>query len=266
MKQEIIKERIEEVREELRREHLSAFVFSSLRPERKEYMVVTLKSVASWVNGVSEEVGNLTIAEWIGRELEDMADKDVGIDGMLNPVTDVETLKEALKHQGGITLRTNFNPLQRIWKESVRPTPIEILPLELPDEEVRMKLTRIRRALREQHADGMLMMHWEDIVWTLNLKDDEVRHYGDMAAFLLIASNQTTIYINKVCISEAMKTYLSVQDITIADSRDINKGLKDYFEYNILLDPHEVCYTLFQQVERKIVRGTSPVFAMRQKK
>lgn len=265
MEQKVIKERIEEVREELRREHLSAFVFSSLRPERKEYMVVTLKSVASWVNGVSEEAGNLTIAEWIGRELEDMADKDVGIDGMLNPVADIEVLKEALKHQGGITLRTNFNPLQRIWKDSIRPTPIEILPLELPDEEVRMKLTRIRRALREQHADGMLMMHWEDIVWTLNLKDDEARHYGDMAAFLLIASNQATIYINKVYVSESMKTYLSVQDIAIADSRDINKGLKDYFEYNILLDPQEVCYTLYQQVERKIVRGTSPVFAMRQK-
>ena len=206
----MIKERIEEVREELRREHLSAFVFSSLRPERKEYVVVTLKSVASWVNGVSEEAGNLTIAEWIGRELEDMADKDVGIDGMLNPTADVEALKEALKRQGGITLRTNFNPLQRIWKDAVLPTPIEILPLQLPDEEVRMKLTHIRRALREQHADGMLMMHWEDIVWTLNLKDDEVRHYGDMAAFLLIASNQTTIYIKCCRSSNATATLTSM--------------------------------------------------------
>lgn len=265
MEKEIVKEQIEEVREELRREHLSAFVFSFLYPEQREYIVVTLKSVAMWVNGVSQEAGNLTIAEWIGRELENMPDKDVGIDGMLNPVADVEELKEALMRQGGITLRTNFNPLQRIWKDSVHPTPIEILPLELPDEEVRMKLVRIRRALREQHADGMLMMDWENIVWTLNLHDGKQRCYGDMAAFLLIASNQATLFINNVYVSAAMRSYLNVQNIAIADSRDINKGLKDYFEYNILLDPHEVCYTLYQQVERKIVRETSPVFAMRQK-
>lgn len=245
MEQKVIKERIEEVREELRREHLSAFVFSSLRPEWKVYVVVTLKSIALWLNGVSQDAGNMTIAEWIGRELEDMADKDVGIDGMLNPTADVEELKEALKRQGGITLRTNFNPLQRIIKKNIaNPHLIETLSQKLTSAETKMKLTCIRRALREQHADGMLMMRWEDIAWTLNLQDDETQHDEDVVVCLLIDSNKATLH----------------------NSQDINKGLKDYFEYNILLDPHEVCYTLYQQVERKIVREESPVSVMRQMK
>ena len=41
------------------------------------------------------------------------------------------------------------------------------------------------------------------------------------------------------------------------------KGLKDYFEYNILLDPDEVNYTLYKQVTREIVEAESPVKRMK---
>ena len=41
----------------------------------------------------------------------------VGVDGMVNSAAAVKEWAEALKHEGGITLRTNFDPLQRLWKE-----------------------------------------------------------------------------------------------------------------------------------------------------
>jgi Xaa-Pro aminopeptidase len=43
----------------------------------------------------------------------------------------------------------------------------------------------------------------------------------------------------------------------------VAKGLKDYFEYNILLDPDEVNYTLYKQVTREIVEAESPVKRMK---
>lgn len=36
---------------------------------------------------------------------------------MVNTVAVVEEMKEALRQKGGITVRTNFDPLARIWRD-----------------------------------------------------------------------------------------------------------------------------------------------------
>lgn len=303
MEQRIIKERLERLREELRREHLSAFVFPTTDPHNSEYTadhwkgrewisgftgsagiaVVTLKSAALWTDSryfiQAEEqlrgteyllmrqkmVGTPTIPEWLASELAEMSDKEVGVDGMVNTVADVEHLKEELKRRGGITLRTNFDPLQRIWRDRpvIPQNPVEIQPLEFAGEETMSKLARIRQALREYHADGMLVTALDDIAWALNLRGSDVHCNPVFVAYLLIASNKVTLYINKVKVPEEERTYLRGQGVEVADYADVTKGLRDYFEYNILLDPEEVCYTLYQQVSRKIVRASSPIPMMK---
>lgn len=151
----MIRERLALLREELRREHLSAFIFPTSDPHNSEYTadhwkgrewisgftgsagiaVVTLKSAALWTDSryfiqAEEQLkgtefqlmkrkvdGTPTIREWISGELTDMRDKEIGVDGSVTSVADVEQLKEELKRRGGITVRTNFDPLQRIWKD-----------------------------------------------------------------------------------------------------------------------------------------------------
>ncbi|MBQ8152596.1 MAG: aminopeptidase P family protein [Prevotella sp.] len=298
-----IEERLAWLREELQREHLSAFIFPTTDPHNSEYTadhwkgrewisgftgsagtaVVTLKSAALWTDSryfiqAAEQLkgtefqlmklkvaGTPTIAEWLGRELTDMSDKEIGVDGMLTSVSDMEQLKEELKRRGGITVRTNFDPLTRIWKD--RPTipqnQVEIQPLEFAGEETRSKLTRIRKALHEQHADGMLVSALDDIAWTLNLRGSDVHCNPVFVSYLLIASDQATLFINKEKVSGEVRQYLKEQGVEVADYAEVGKGLQDYFEYNILMDPDEVCYTLFQKVTRNVVRGTSPIAAMK---
>ena len=43
------------------------------------------------------------------------------------------------------------------------------------------------------------------------------------------------------------------------DYERIGQGIKDYFEYNILVDADEVNYTLYKKVERPIVKEPSPI-------
>ena len=192
-----IAERLERLREELKREHLSAFIFPTTDPHNSEYTadhwkgrewisgftgsagiaVVTLKSAALWTDSryfiqAEEQLrgtefllmkckmeGTPTIREWIANELADLSDKEIGVDGSVASEADVEMLKEELKRRGGITVRTNFDPLQRIWKDrpAIPQNPVEMQPLEFAGETTRSKLQRIRQALRKQHADGMLM-------------------------------------------------------------------------------------------------------------
>lgn len=298
-----IKERLALLRQELQRERLSAYIFPTADPHQSEYTadhwkgrewisgfngsagtaVVTLTSAALWADSryfiaAAEQLegtefqlmklkvdGTPTIAEWLGKELTDATDKSVGIDGMTASIATVEELIGDLRQQGGLVLQTNFDVLARIWnnRPSIPLNPIEIQPLALTGEDAQSKLTRIRKALREQHADGMLMAQLDDIAWTLNLRGSDVHCNPVFVSYLLIASQRVTLYINKEKVTADVQRYLADNGIEVAPYEDVAKGLRDYFEYNILLDPDEVNYTLMKAVKREVVRGTSPVPLMK---
>ena len=296
-----VNQRIEALREVMKREHLAAFIFPSTDPHQGEYVpdhwkgrefisgfngsagtaVVTLTSAALWTDSryfiAAEEqlrgtefllmklkvAGTPTIADWIGKECG--AGAEVAVDGMVNSASFVKELIADLRQQGGITLRTNLDPLAQIWKDrpAIPENTVEIYPLKYAGERCCEKISRIRKALRDAHADGMLMSALDDIAWTLNLRGTDVHCNPVFVSYLLISSRDVTLYINKVKLTPEVEAYLKAEGVGVAAYEDVAKGLKDYFEYNILLDPDEVNYTLYKQVSREIVEAESPVKRMK---
>ena len=306
-----VNQRIEDLREVMRREHLSAFVFPSTDPHQGEYVpdhwkgrefisgfngsagtaVVTLTSAALWTDsryfiaaadqlkGTEYQLmklkieGTPTIAEWIGKECGPGA--EIGIDGWCSSANAVKELIADLRQEGGITVRTNLDPLRQIWRN--RPVipehPVEIFPLKYAGEPTHEKIARIREALRKRHADGMLMAALDDIAWTLNLRGTDVHCNPVFVAYLLISSKDVTLYINQVKLTTEVADYLRHEGIRVEDYEQVENGLKQYFEYNILLDPDEVNYRLYEIVKNKgrmndltkteIVEEESPVKRMK---
>ena len=207
--------------------------------------------------------GTPTIADWIGKECG--AGTEVAVDGMVNSASFVKELIADLRQQGGITLRTNLDPLNQIWKDrpAIPENTVEIYPLKYAGERCCEKISRIRKALRDAHADGMLMSALDDIAWTLNLRGTDVHCNPVFVSYLLISSRDVTLYINKVKLTPEVEAYLKAEGVGVAAYEDVAKGLKDYFEYNILLDPDEVNYTLYKQVTCEIVEAESPVKRMK---
>ena len=296
-----ISQRLAALREIMSREHLAAFIFPSTDPHQGEYIpdhwkgrefisgfngsagtaVVTMKSAALWTDSryfiAAEEQlkgsefqlmklkieGTPTIAEWLGKECE--AGVEVGLDGTCSSANAVKELIAELRHQGGITLRTNLDPLKQIWTDRpvIPQNPVEIFPMEYAGETTHDKLARIRRALRQQHADGMLMSALDDIAWTLNLRGTDVHCNPVFVSYLLISSTTTTLFVNKEKLTAEVSAYLQAEGIGVDDYENVGKGLKDYFEYNILLDPDEVNHTLYKMVSREIIEAESPVKRMK---
>ena len=245
--------------------------------------VVTLTSAALWTDSryflAAEEQlkgteyqlmklkieGTPTIAEWLGKEImqnrhpyEDWS--EVAIDGRCSSVNEVKDLIADLRKQNGLTLRTNFDPLKLIWKDRpvIPENPVEIYPIEYAGESSRDKIGRIRQALREKHADGMLMAALDDIAWTLNLRGSDVHCNPVFVSYLLISSKSVTLYINKVKLTPEVSAYLKAEDIKVEDYEQVENGLKNYFEYNILLDPDEINYRLYEIVRNKGRQGNHP--------
>ena len=292
-----INQRLADLREVMRREHLAAFVFPSTDPHQSEYVadhwkgrefisgfngsagtaVVTMNSAALWTDSryflAAEEQlkgtefqlmklkieGTPTIPEWIGRECG--AGAEVAVDGWCCSASSVKELISELRRQGGITLRTNLDPLAQIWsgRPPVPESPVEIYPLAYAGETACEKIVRIREALRKQHADGMLMASLDDIAWTLNLRGTDVHCNPVFVSYLLISSKDVTLYINNKKLTAEVSAYLKTEGVGVDAYENVKKGLKDYFEYNILLDPDEVNYALYEVVKRQESGVRSPV-------
>jgi Xaa-Pro aminopeptidase len=258
--------------------------------------VVTMTSAALWTDSryflAAEEQlkgteyqlmklkveGTPTIAEWLGQELMGtgpVSPNEVAIDGSCCSANSVKELIADLRKQGGMTLRTNLDPLKMIWTDRppIPENPVEIYPLEYAGESVCDKIARICKALREKHADGMLMAALDDIAWTLNLRGSDVHCNPVFVSYLLISSKDVTLYINKAKLSPKVMAYLKSENLKVEDYEQVEDGLKRYFEYNILLDPDEINYRLYEVVRNKgrqnglpkteIIEDESPVKRMK---
>jgi len=296
-----VNQRIENLREVMRREHLAAFIFPSTDPHQGEYVpdhwkgrefisgfngsagtaVVTMTSAALWTDSryfiAAEEQlkgtefrlmrlkmeGTPTIPEWLGRTCG--AGSEVGIDGWCSSANAVKDLIVELRKEGGITVRTNMDPLKLIWSDRpvIPENPVEIFPVEYAGESAHEKIGRIRQALRERHADGMLMAALDDIAWTLNLRGTDVHCNPVFVAYLLISSKDVTLYVNQKKLTPEVMAYLKTEGVMVDSYENVTKGLNDYFEYNILLDPDEVNYALYKTVVRERVEEESPVKRMK---
>ena len=301
-----INQRLESLREVMRREHLSAFIFPSTDAHQSEYVadhwqgrtwisgfngsagtaVVTMKSAALWTDSryflAAEEQlkgtefqlmkqkieGTPTISEWLAQELQG-ENAEVGLDGMVNSYHETMGLIADLRKSGGITVRTNFDPLGLIWTDrpAIPANPVEIQPMEFAGESVASKISRIRTALRQRHADGMLISALDDIAWTLNLRGTDVHCVPVFVSYLLISSLQVSLYVDSAKINDEVKAYLTENGISLYPYNKVAEGLERYSEYNILLDGDETSYFLWKTVKcQEIIAGNSPVPAMKAQK
>ncbi|MBP5278423.1 MAG: aminopeptidase P family N-terminal domain-containing protein, partial [Prevotella sp.] len=243
-----INERLSVLREEMRREHLSAFIFPSTDPHNGEYVpdhwkgrewisgfngsagtaVVTMNEAALWTDsryfiaaeqqlrGTEYQLmklkmpGTPTIAQWLGKVLANDSHKEVGIDGMVCSTSMVEQLKLDLRKEGGITIRTNWDPLALIWNDrpAIPLNPVVIQPLEYTGMSFKDKLQFVRRKLREQHADGMLVAALDDIAWLLNLRGSDVHCNPVFVSYVLIDTQKVTLYVDQRKLDATVSAYL----------------------------------------------------------
>ena len=296
--------RLAALREEMRREHLSAFIFPSSDPHNSEYVpsrwegrkwisgfdgsagtaVVTLHSAALWTDSryflaaeeqlagtefqlMRERVdGTPSIAEWIATEIESAESSEIGVDGMCMTYAECSDLKTDLKHNGGITVRTNLDILDRIWTDrpSVPLNPVSIQPIEYAGESCHDKLGRIRSSLLCRGAGGMLMTQLDDIAWTLNLRGTDVHCTPVFVAWLIVAEEVAVLYIKDEKLSPEVIEYLNAEGVAVDDYDNIIDALNSYDGYTLLIDPATTNYTLSQlRGNFNLVSAPSPVPEMK---
>lgn len=299
-----IAERLSALRAVMKKEKIAAFVFPSTDPHNGEYIpdywkgrqwisgfngsaglaVVTLSHAALWTDSryfiaAEEQLAGTEFvlmkmkmpqtpspAQWLASILRDTDTTEVAIDGWVVAQAWAKDFAEELKREGGLTLRTNFDPLKEIWTD--RPAlpldPVKIHPLAWAGERTADKLVRIRQALKKQHADGTVVATLDDIAWTLNLRGNDVHCNPVFVAYLIITEQKATLYIDSRKITPEVQQYLKSEGVDVDEYAHFAKAVQQYDEYNILLDPQRINNAIFRLIKKPvIVYGTLPVPAMK---
>ncbi len=292
-------ERLAALREVMRRENLDAFIIPSTDPHNGEYVpprwearkwltgfdgsagtaVVTADEAALWTDSryflaAAEQLEGTgivlmkdgmpdtpDICKWLGMKLSVLRNPAVGLDGAVNTAATVKTIADRLRAEGGITLRTNIDPFERIWRDrpQVPQGKVWIHPVEYAGDTCMSKLGRIRARLSEMHVGGMLVSALDDIAWTLNLRGNDVHCNPVFVSYLLIERERATIYINKVKLTADVEAYLSEQGIDVEDYDMVSEGLRRYEGYNILIDENATSHALYSAVRCVKANVPSPV-------
>ncbi len=299
-----IAERLSRLRKVMKREHLGAFIFPSTDAHNSEYVpdywkgrewisgfdgsagvaVVTQTSAALWTDSryfIAAEAQLMhteyqlmriglpdtpSIAQWIGQELQQTDFTEVGMDGFVNTKAFVQQMVNDLRKEGGITLRTNFDPLAQIWSDrpAIPKNKVEIHPLQYAGESTSSKLKRIRKALRLQHADGTMLSALDDIAWTLNLRGTDVHCNPVFVAYLLISTHGAVLYIDPEKLTEEVQSYLKAEGVSTRSYDEVTQAGRHYPDYTILLDAEQLNAHIFSVFQKQhVITASSPVPAMK---
>lgn len=200
--------------------------------------------------------GTPTIEEWLVKYLK--PGSMVGIDGWVNTIADVETLKVSLKEYG-VDVRHVGDPFSEIWTD--RPflpeSPVFIHDMQFAGETVSSKIARIRGGLGDK---GVLISALDEVCWTLNLRGNDIEYNPVFVSYLVVLPETTILYINKVKVSEQVEEYLKNEGVEIRPYESIATDLQG-IEIPMCVQADKTNYACYTLLQNPIIQN-SPVSTM----
>lgn len=190
----------------------------------------------------------------------------VGLDGNVNTIADIQAMKEELG-KAGIQIRTDLDPAETLWAErpAIPQDKVEIQPLEFAGETAESKIERVRQALREQYADGMVINQLDEIAWLLNLRGTDVHCNPLFVSYVLLTTDEVTLFIDKEKLDDTTSAYLEGIGVETrpyeAPLLSTLKGRED--RTRLIIDPDTANYNLIQDNPAMFMFHASPIPAMR---
>nr|WP_321454228.1 aminopeptidase P family protein [uncultured Carboxylicivirga sp.] len=276
----IIKNRLQQLRKQMKNNGIAAWYMSGSDPHQSEYMpnhwqirefisgfngsmgfmVVTLNDAALWTDsryflqaasqleGTSIQLmkfrmeGTPSPAQWISSQIT--FDQLAGTDATCISVAAFEALQAELSEYD-----MNFTDcgdlLSSFWTD--RPelpvNPIFEHEVNYAGYSRAAKMDQIRNHLAEKKADSVLISALDDLAWTFNLRGNDVDFNPVFIAFALITKTACTLYVNQDKLSDSLKDKFKSEGINLLPYQDIYSDLSS-IQGKILIDPDRINYAL----------------------
>lgn len=287
----IITERLELLRREMRAESIDAIIILSTDPHGSEYVadhwhcrqwisgftgsngtaVITQNAAALWTDSryflqAEEQLKGTeyqlmreglsdtpSIVAWIKQKLSVYGGDTVAVDGMLMSYAEVCKIQNELRGIGGITLRTNYDPMKILWKErpAIPANEIRVHPIKYAGVFVEEKLDRVRMTLKGAQAEALLLTNLMEIAWLTNLRGGDVKYTPVFMAFMYVTLDDAFLYVGKDTLTEEARQQMEKAGISVREYSAFPDDMRKRRER--LVCSENTCYTLYNIVKEYVV-------------
>lgn len=245
-----INERVAQLRAWMQKQNLDAMVVPTMDPHNSEY-VAEHWQCRRWISGFTGSAGTAVITQddarlwtdsryWLQAEeqlagtpfslMKDLVDETVNewlcaqsaeresfLIGYCEDMM-VPDLEDDL-FDGLDALPVVEDPFDLLWKDrpSFPLSQAEMVPDELAGEPAYSKLGKLVNWMISEDVDELLVTELSEIMWTLNLRGDDIPYNPFIISFLLLRTTGAHVfYVHKEQLSESILTYLDELGISVA--------------------------------------------------
>lgn len=133
---------------------------------------------------------------------------------------------------------TDIDFAGKIWTDrpARRSAPVYRLPLSLAGRGCEDKLAGIRKKLEEYKADVLVLSGLSDIMWTFNLRGDDIEYNPVAVSYACIDAENADLFIQKGCCSGEIASELLREGVRVRDYDDFDDHIKSLSGRKILCD------------------------------
>lgn len=298
MKKEIIISRIEQLRQEMKKNQIDAYMIPTADFHNSEYVHPFFK-VREYLSGFTGSNGTLVVMKefaglwtdgryYVQAELElegtdielfTMQDENVptiveflkkklisgttlGFDGRVLDTFQGLQLEKELGNEIRISYEKDLASGFWVDRPSLPHGAITILSEVYTGQSTADKLEAIRSDMKTQNADGLFISKLDEIMWLYNIRGCDVVCNPVALSYTYITKSEAYLLLKKEGINEEIKDYCEKNNISLRFYDDINTFIQmEINEKEIWMDYTQSNYFLYKVISRRseIINLSSPV-------
>lgn len=199
-----------------------------------------------------------TLSEFLGKELK--KGDVVGFDGRTVTGAFVKELAEKTAEKQ-VTFYGKRDLAGLIWEERppMSAEPVWELAVSYAGFSREEKLAKVREKMEEERADALLVTALDETAWLLNLRGDDVKHTPVFLAYMFITGRRAILCAQTQAFSEQIKEDLKRAGITILPYESIEELVASLpAGQRLMADERKVSYRLLHAVSKGVERIDKP--------
>ncbi|GMQ59355.1 aminopeptidase P family protein [Vallitalea sediminicola] len=300
-----VNERIKLLRQEMKKEGLSAYIIPSADPHQSEYVaehyksrayisgftgsvgtvIITMSDSCLWTDGryfiqaekqISDsevvlykmlEPGVPTYQEWLKDTVK--TGERIGFDQRLFSVNDMKILKNVI-HNDKIEFVGNIDLLSKIWadRQPLPNSPIYHHDIKYTGLDSTQKINIIRTEMKRKDSEIYLISSLNDIAWLFNIRGNDILHTPITYAYGIITMTEAILYVQLDKVPEDVSKILEEQNIVLKSYDDIFDDIKILTkDLTVIYDPTMLNYGLKSMIDSssRIVETLEPTALVKAK-
>lgn len=296
-------QKLEQLREEMRRRNISVYVIPTSDFHESEYVgdyfkarkymtgftgsagtaVVGLNEAGLWTDGryfiqaerqlkdsgfdlyrIGEE-GVEEIHDFIFRNLED--ESKLGFDGrVINTKMGLEFEQIAIEKHS--KLYTSEDLVNEVWldRPELSKEPVFILEECYAGESVKSKLSRVRAQMSEKSATLHVISSLYDIAWLLNIRGNDIHCVPVVLSFLIVRQESSILFVNPEVIGAEVESYLIENQVECRPYHEVYEYLKTIDEKEVVWFTKNLSnFSLYQSISNKNLMIDAPTPCIKMK-